>query len=84
MSENEIEVVGFKERLAFAAKAAWHIILNRPIICYFDDSQIYARTNPFYMKAAAELLSEVADDQIADEIVQNVKNLVEIPAHRKN
>lgn len=84
MSENEIEVIGFGERLMFAVKAAWHIILNRPIICYFDDAQIYARTNPFYMKAAAQLLDELADDQIADEIVESVKNLVEIPAHRRN
>lgn len=82
--EDEIEYVGWKERITFAFRAAWHIILNRPIICYFDDSQIYARTNPFYLRAAAGRLSDLSEAQIAEEIMDSVRNLFEIPDHRKN
>jgi hypothetical protein len=82
--DNDIDPVGFRERITYAFKAFWHVLLNRPIICYFDDSIIYARTNPYYMKAAADKLSAVADMQITEEIMDSVRNLVEIPKHRQN
>lgn len=84
IQEQEIEAVSFKDRIRYGLKALMHILLNRPIICYFDDSTIYARANPFYLQAAAEVLSDVAEQQIAEEIVENFNNLINIPAHRQN
>lgn len=84
METAEIERIGFSQRMRYAIRAFMHIIMNRPIICYFDDSEIYARTNPFYMKAASEALAEVAEVQIVEEAMQNIKNLIDIPDYRKN
>lgn len=84
IEQEDIEQIGFYSRASYAIRAFMHIIMNRPIICYFDDSTIYARTNPFYMKAASEALSEVADAQIAEELTQSIKNLMDIPDYRQN
>lgn len=84
IQETDIESVSFSERMRYAIRAFMHIVLNRPLICYFDDSTIYARTNVFYMKAAAEALADAADAQIAQEIMQDVNELIGIPKYRRN
>lgn len=84
IQEQDIEEITFRERMGYAVRAFMHIVFNRPLICYFDDSTIYARTNVFYMKAAAEALSEAADAQMAQEIMQDINNLIGIPIHRQN
>lgn len=84
IDSEEIEKVSFKDRLMYGLRALFHMVMNRPIICYFDDSTIYARTNPFYLQAASQALAEVAEAQIAEEIMLNMKNLIDIPTHRQN
>lgn len=79
-----IEEITFKERLQFGLRALWHMVTNRPIVCYFDDNVIYAKSNPFYLKAVSEQLSQVADEQLAEDAIANFRNLLEVPQHRQN
>jgi hypothetical protein len=84
IEEEEILEVSFLERLRFGVRAAWHMVTNRPIVCYFDDNVIYAKTNPFYLKAVASRLDELANDQIAEDAIASFRNLLEVPQHRNN
>lgn len=82
--DDEIAEVSFAERLRFGLRAFWHMVINRPIICHFDDNVIYAKSNPFYLKAVAERLDAIADEQIAEEAVASFRNLLEVSKHRQN
>jgi hypothetical protein len=84
IEEEEILEVGFLERLRFGLRAAWHMVTNRPIVCYFDDNVVYAKSNPFYLKAVANRLDEIANEQLAEDAVANFRNLLDLPQHRQN
>lgn len=84
MKELEIEPSGFKERLRYAFHAAFCILVNRPIICCFDDGEIYARTNPSFMRAAASQINEIAEAQIADYFAEKLTDFLKITPERRN
>lgn len=84
MENHEIESSGFKDRLRYALRATFCIIVNRPIICYFDDGEIYARTNPYYMRAAATQINEIAEAQLADYFAEKMTDFLKITPERRN
>lgn len=84
MESNEIEASGFVDRLRYAWRATFCIIVNRPIICYFDDGEIYARTNPYYLKAAASQINEIADAQFAEHFADRIQDFLTIGPERRN
>jgi hypothetical protein len=72
------------DKFKYAIKAAWSVMINRPIIVYFDDGTMYCRSNPFYLQAAAKNLNEIAEEQINRQITDQINNLLEIPKVRRN
>lgn len=84
MSLSDVKHIAFVGRIKHAFKAFYDIITNRPIICVFSDSSIFARSTPAYMKVAACALDEAADTVVAEEILDGFRELIEIPEHRNN
>lgn len=67
----EVIQVGFWGRLRFAFKAFTSIVFLRPIVAYYDDEQLYARSNFILMaKMTATMVS------LCEHIAENHDDMV--------
>lgn len=62
---HEVFEVGFWGKLRFAFKAFFGVILNRPIVVYYDDEEMYARSNFMLMAKMTSHMVQVCE-YIAD------------------
>lgn len=73
------------ERIKFAFSAFVAVLLNRPIIICIGEGTIYARSNPYYMRAFSKMMADACEYQDLSELEARIKKvLTEIPDERKN
>lgn len=84
MSLAEVQHIKAFGRIQNAIKAAWYILTNKAIICIYQDSSIFARSNPMFMHLASKALETAANTVIAEETLDAYKELMDIPEHRNN
>lgn len=63
--KHEVFEVGFWGKVRFAIKAAMSIVFNRPIVVYYDDEEMYARSNFMMMARMSAQMVQVCE-YIAD------------------
>jgi hypothetical protein len=73
------------DRLKFAFKAFYHVVAQKPIIfVFFEPGCVYARSSPHGMAAAAQTIAETAEESMAEMLLEDYKQLIDIPKHREN
>jgi hypothetical protein len=64
--KHEVFEVGFWSRVRYSLKAFFSVLFNRPIVVYYDDEEMYARSNFMIMAQMATNMVQICE-YIAEE-----------------